>query len=130
MFDAKAVKERLKSFGYEAGEEDNFSLAFCVGKVQDSIKNRLHVPRIPAGLEHVAVDMAAGEFLQAKKTFAPDSLSGLDLDYAVKQIQQGDTNTVFASGEGSLTAEQRLDAFIRSLLSGEKEILHYRRLKW
>ena len=88
------------------------------------------MPRIPAGLEHVAVDMAAGEVLQAKKTFAPDSLSGLDLDYAVKQIQQGDTNTVFATGEGSLTAEQRLDAFIRSLLSGEKEILHYRRLKW
>ena len=33
--------------------------------------------------------MAAGEFLLAKKTFAPDSLAGLDLGVAVKQIQPG-----------------------------------------
>lgn len=130
MFDAKAVKERLKSFGYEAGEEDNFSLAFCVDRVRSSIKNKAHLERVPAELEHVAVDMAVGEFLQAKKTFAPDSLSGLDLGAAVKQIQEGDTNTVFAVGEGSLTAEQRLDAFIKSLLARENELLHYRRLKW
>ena len=74
--------------------------------------------------------MAVGEFLLAKKTFAPDSLSGLDLGAAVKQIQAGDTNTVFATGEGSQTAEQRLDAFISHLLSREEEILHYRRLAW
>lgn len=130
MFDVKAVKKRLAAFGYEAGEGDDFSLSFCMEKVRSSIRNRTHLDSVPAGLEEAAVDMAAGEFLQAKKTFAPDSLSGLDLGAAVKQIQQGDTNTVFATGEGSLTAEQRLDAFIRSLLSGEKEILHYRRLKW
>ena len=130
MFDANAVKERLKSFGYEAGEGDGFCLAFCVEKVCSSIKNRIHMDTVPAGLEPVAVDMAAGEFLQAKKTFAPDSLAGLDLGMAVKQIQSGDTNTVFATGEGSLTEEQRLDAFIRRLQSRESEILHYRRLIW
>lgn len=130
MFDANAVKERLGSFGYEAGEEDAISLAFCVEKVRGSIKNKTHMPGVPEGLEHVAVDMAAGEFLLAKKTFAPDSLAGLDLGAAVKQIQEGDTNTVFATGEGSLTAEQRLDVFIRGLLARENEILHYRRLKW
>lgn len=130
MFDANAVKERLKSFGYETGEEDDFFLSFCVEKVCSSIKNRIHMDTVPAGLEPVAVDMAAGEFLQAKKTFAPDSLAGLDLGMAVKQIQSGDTNTVFATGEGSLTEEQRLDAFIRRLQSRESEILHYRRLIW
>ena len=130
MFGISVVKERLKSFGYEAGEEDELSLAFCVDKVQNSIKNRTHLNKVPSELEHVAVDMAAGEFLQAKKTFAPDGLSGLDLSAAVKQIQAGDTNTVFATGEGSQTAEQRLDAFIRILLTGENKILHYRRLKW
>lgn len=130
MFDADAVKERLKSFGYEAGEGDGFSLAFCVDKVCSSIKNRIHMDTVPAGLDPVAVDMAAGEFLQAKKTFDPDSLAGLDLGMAVKQIQSGDTNTVFATGEGSLTEEQRLDAFIRRLQSRESEILHYRRLIW
>lgn len=130
MFDVGIVKERLQAFGYEVREGDGFSLAFCVEKVRGSIKNKTHLSSVPADLEAVAVDMAAGEFLLAKKTFFPDSLEGLDLSMAVKQIQAGDTNTVFATGEGSLTAEQRLDAFISRLLSREGEILHYRRLKW
>ncbi len=130
MFDVEAVKERLTAFGYETGEGDDFSLSFCVEKVRGSIRNGTHLDIVPAGLEAAAVDMAAGEFLQAKKTFAPDSLTGLDLGAAVKQIQAGDTNTVFATGEGSLTAEQRLDIFIRHLQARESEILHYRRLKW
>lgn len=130
MFDVSIVKERLQAFGYEVGEGDGFSLVFCVEKVRGSIKNKTHLSNVPADLEAVAVDMAAGEFLLAKKTFSPDSLAGLDLGMAVKQIQAGDTNTVFATGEGSLTAEQRLDAFISRLLSREGEILHYRRLKW
>lgn len=130
MFDVGTVKERLGTFGYEAGEGDDFSLAFCIEKVKSQIKNKTHLNSVPAGLEHIAVDMAAGEFLRAKKTFSPESLAGLDLGMAVKQIQAGDTNTVFATGEGSLTAEQRLDAFIGGLLAGESEILHYRRLKW
>ena len=130
MFDVGIVKERLQAFGYVVREGDGFSLAFCVEKVRGSIKNKTHLSSVPADLEAVAVDMAAGEFLLAKKTFFPDSLEGLDLSMAVKQIQAGDTNTVFATGEGSLTAEQRLDAFISRLLSREGEILHYRRLKW
>ena len=130
MFNVSTVKERLKAFGYESGEGDDFSLVFCADKVRDSIKNKTHLSSVPVDLEAVAVDMAAGEFLLAKKTFSPDSLTGLDLGTAVKQIQAGDTNTVFATGEGSLTAEQRLDAFISRLLSREGEILHYRRLKW
>lgn len=131
MFDVDAVKERLKTLGYEeAGEGDTASLAFCVDKVKSSIRNKIHQSRIPPGLEHAAVDMAAGEFLLAKKTFAPDSLAGLDLGVAVKQIQTGDTNTTFAIGEGSSTPEQRLDGFISRLLAREEELLHYRRLKW
>lgn len=130
MFDVKAVKKRLAAFGYEAGEGDDFSLSFCMEKVRSSIRNRTHLDSVPAGLEEAAVDMAAGEFLQAKKTFAPDSLAGLDLGAAVKQIQAGDTNTVFATGEGNLTAEQRLDIFISRLQARESETLHYRRLKW
>jgi len=130
MFDISAVTERLKALGYEAGEGDAVSLAFCIEKVRNKIKTKTHQKKLPRELEYTAIDMAAGEFLLAKKTFAPDSLTGLDLNAAVKQVQIGDTNTVFATGEGSLTAEQRLDALISRLLSGEEEILHYRRLKW
>ena len=130
MFDTGTVMERLRALGFEAGDGDGISLAFCVDKVRESIKSRTHLKDVPRELECIAADMAAGEFLMAKKTFAPDSLAGIDLDAAVKQMQIGDTNTVFATGEGSLTAEQRLDAFISRLLSGQEEILHYRRLRW
>lgn len=125
------VKARLQSFGYKIQNGDEAILNFCIQKVESSIKNDCNVSSIPDGLVCIAVDMAVGEFLTAKKTFSPDSIAGLDLDYAVKQIQTGDTNTVFATGEGSQTAEQRLTAFIGYLLTyGKGEFACYRRIRW
>lgn len=131
MFNTDAVKDRLKSLGYEVKADDEFALTFCVEKVRSTIKNEINWQDVPEELEHIAVDMAAGEFLLSKKTFAPNDLVGFDLDYAVKQIQTGDTNTVFATGEGSLTPEQRLTAFINYLLSyGKAEFNSFRRIRW
>lgn len=125
------VKERLSSFGYELQEGDEFALAFSIQKVENTIKNDCNVSEVPDGLMNIAVDMAVGEFLTAKKTFAPDSIAGIDLELAVKQIQTGDTNTVFAVGEGSLTPEQRLNAFLNYLLTyGREEFSCYRKIKW
>lgn len=131
MYRVDEVKKRLQSFGYEVREDDMFSLTFCVEKVRSSIKNDINWQDVPEGLEHIAVDMAVGEFLNAKRTFAPDDLSNFDLDFAVKQIQTGDTNTVFAVGDGSSTPEQRLTAFIGYLLSyGKSEFNSFRRIRW
>lgn len=131
MFNTDAVKDRLKSLGYEVKADDEFALTFCIEKVRNTIRNETNQNEVPEGLEHIAVDMAAGEFLLSKKTFAPNDLVGFDLDYAVKQIQTGDTNTVFATGEGSLTPEQRLTAFINYLLSyGKAEFNSFRRIRW
>lgn len=125
------LKERLKSFGYELQEEDEFVLTFSIQKVENTIKNDCNTITIPDGLINIAIDMAAGEFLTAKKTFAPESISGLDLEMAVKQIQEGDTNVVFTTGEGSLTAEQRLNAFLNYLLTyGRSEFYCYRKIRW
>lgn len=127
----ETVKERLQSFGYELQEGDDAALAFSVQKAENTIKNDCGVLAIPEGLVNIAVDMAAGEFLTMKKTFSPDSIAGLDLDMAVKQIQAGDTNTVFAAGEGSLTAEQRLNNFLNYLLTyGRSEFSCYRKIRW
>lgn len=127
----ETVKERLESFGYEWQEGDEFALSFAVQKVENSIRNNCNISSIPDGLMNIAADMAAGEFLTAKKTFSPDSVAGLDLELAVKQIQAGDTSTVFAVGEGSLTAEQRLDAFLNHLLTyGRGELACYRKIRW
>jgi len=125
------VKERLKSFGYELQEGDKFALTFSIQKVENTIENDCNTPSIPDGLVNIAVDMAVGEFLTAKKTFSPGSIAGLDLDMAVKQIQTGDTNTVFATGEGSSTPEQRLNAFLNYLLTyGRDEFSCYRKIRW
>lgn len=132
MFDVETVTKRLESFGYKVkAESDGFALAFCIEKARNTIKNETNQNEVPVGLESVAVDMAAGEFLLSKKTFAPDDLTGFDLDFAVKQIQTGDTSTTFAVGEGSQTPEQRLNTFINYLLSyGRTEFSAFRRIKW
>lgn len=130
MFDVDTVKKRLGSLGYEIRIEDEISLMFCIEKVCTSIKNEINRPDVPEGLEHIAADMAVGEFLLSKKTFAPDDLTGLDLECAVKQIQTGDTSTVFAT-ENSQNPEQRLTTFINYLLSyGKAELSSYRRIRW
>lgn len=131
VFDVEAVTKRLKTFGYEVKVDDKVALTFCIEKVSSSIKNEINWRDIPEGLEHIAIDMAVGEFLLSKKTFAPDDLTAFDLEYAVKQIQEGDTNTVFATGESSLTPEQRLTTFINYLLSyGKAEFSSFRNLRW
>jgi len=125
------LKERLQSLGYAPKESDNALLGFALQKVENTIKNDCNVAAVPEGLRRIAVDMAAGEFLLSKKAFAPDDLAGLDLDAAVKQIQEGDTTVVFAAGEGSRTTEQRLDLLINYLLSyGRGEFSCYRKVRW
>lgn len=125
------VKERLESFGYILKEGEEAVLTFSIQKVENTIKNDCNLSSIPEGLANIAVDMAIGEFLTAKKTFSPDDIAGLDLDFAVKQLQEGDTNTVFTTGEGTLTAEQRLNTFLNYLLThGRDEFSCYRRLRW
>ena len=125
------VKQRLMSFGYELKEGDEMLLSFSVQKAESLVKNECNVSEIPEGLFNIAVDMAVGEFLLAKKTFAPDDIAGLNLDMAVERIQQGDSDTVFAVGKGSQTAEQRLDALIQHMLTGGREQFScYRRIRW
>ncbi len=124
------VKKRLESFGYVLKAEDDAALVFSIGKVCSTIKNDCNLQKVPDGLLRIAVDMAAGEFLTAKKTFSPDSIAGLDLGLAVKQLQIGDTNTVFAT-EGNQTSEQRLNSFLNYLLTyGRDEFSCYRKIRW
>ena len=125
------VKKRLESFGYVLKDGDKAILSFSIEKVTNTIKNDCNLSSVPDGLVNIAVDMAVGEFLTAKKTFSPDEIEGLDLDYAVKQIQEGDTSTVFATGEASLTPEQRLSSLLNYLLvHGRDEFSCYRKLRW
>ncbi len=129
MFE-KTVK-RLEGFGYKLKAGDKAVLKFAVEKVTNTIKNECNVSAVPDGLINIAVDMAAGEFLGTKKAFSPADIAELNLEIAVKQIQVGDTSTVFAVGEGSLTPEQRFDLFVEHLLNyGRGELACYRKIRW
>jgi len=129
--DVETVTSRLESLGYEVREADGASLTYCVDKVRNTIKNETNCNNVTEGLMHVAVDMACGEFLNAKLTFAPDDIEGFDLETAVKQITTGDTTTVFAINDGSMTDEQRLYAFVNYILTnGRNEFNSYRCVKW
>ncbi len=125
------IKERLQSLGYTVKDSDDIAINFAMQKVENTIKNDCNVSAIPDGLIHVAINMVVGEFLMSKKTFAPGDLLNFNLDSAVKQIQEGDTNISFAVGEGIKTDEQRLDSFIDYLLNyGRDEFITYRRFRW
>ena len=125
------IKERLQSLGYTVKDSDDIAINFAMQKVENTIKNDCNISAIPDGLMNIAIDMVVGEFLMSKKTFAPNDLPSLNLEVAIKQIQEGDTNIAFAIGEGSKTDEQRLDSFINYLLSyGRGEFNTYRRFKW
>jgi hypothetical protein len=125
------IKERLQSIGYAVKDSDDIAINFAMQKVENTIKNDCNISAITDGLMNIAIDMVVGEFLMSKKTFAPDDLLNFNLDAAIKQIQEGDTNISFAVGEGSKTDEQRLDSFIDYLLNyGRDEFITYRRFRW
>lgn len=113
-----------------AGAADDPLLDIALNNVQWRIKNLSNLSEIPEGLESLAVSMAVGEYLNMKK--CSGQLEGFDLDAAaVKSIQEGDTNIIFALGEGSSTPEQRLNSLIDYLINGRiGEIYRYRRLVW
>ena len=118
----------LNAFGVTGAEADPL-IDFVLDSVVERVKNETNLNTIPEGLKKLAVEMALGQYLSLKKNLG--QLEGFDLEAAVKQIQEGDTNTVFAIGEGNTTPEQRLDTLINYLINGRtREFIRYRRVVW
>ena len=113
-----------------AGAAENPLLVLVINQVQWRIKNLTNLQEVPEGLVGLAVQMAAGEFLSMMK--GSGQLEGFELEEAaIKQIQEGDTNTVFSVGDGSYTPEQRLNSLIDFLINGQiGEIYRYRKMVW
>ncbi len=124
----EAVVKVLEGFALTIPPGDPV-LSLVLENVQWRIKNLTNLSEVPEGLAGMAAAMAAGEYLRMKK--GAGQLEGFDLDAAVKSIKEGDTDITFAIGDGSSTAEQRLDALISTLTEGRMgEIYRYRRLVW
>lgn len=126
------VTMRLMTFGYTVTEKDQLILKFVTGEAAQYVCNFCNFKTcpddVPSSLQYVTADRAVGAFLQHKKTFEPADLS-IDLDMVVKQIQTGDTNTVFS--DGSKTTEQRLDELVQYLMNyGKQQMYSHRKVKW
>lgn len=131
----EVVNMRLMTFGYVVTEQDQRILNYVTNHAAQYVCNYCNFKKcpddIPSALQYVTADYAVGEFLQQKKTFAPADLSNLNLDLAIKQITTGDTTTVFATGEGSQTDEQKLNTFINHLMTyGKHDLNSHRKVKW
>ncbi len=125
-----AARERLNSFGYVFKDGDEALMSLAVKRAESGALNDLGRPDIPEGLIPVVADMAAGEFLRAKRTFSPADIAVLAGSPMVKQISLGDAQTSFAvNAEDS--PEVRLDRFISYLLEhGKGELSCYRKIRW
>lgn len=124
----ESVLERLDSFGYEVKDSDAWMIGFSMQKVQNSIFNDCNISEIPDGLLHIAVDMACGEFLLAKKQSGQLELGSLDLTGAVSSIKEGDTQVNFNNDESD---SDKVDSLLNHLLnSGKGELVCYRKIRW
>lgn len=121
-----AVGARLDSLGISMRGSDSWVLDFAIQKVKHHINNACNTPSLPDGLYEVAVDMACGEFLFAKKQGG--TLSDLDFEAVVKQVSAGDTTVSFDTTQ---SPEKRFDDLISFLLTrGTGDFACYRKLKW
>ncbi|MFF5993458.1 hypothetical protein AAGS61_01735 [Lysinibacillus sp. KU-BSD001] len=127
------VKERLVALGVTLSNEptstDDYLLTFAVNKTTDHIKNQTNLDAIPQGLEHVAIDMAVGEFLFTKKSMGLLSVDTLNFEEVAKRVKDGDTDVEFAVDAKS-TPEARFNAFITYLQHNEVDFVKYRVLTW
>ncbi|WP_431808799.1 hypothetical protein [Lysinibacillus sphaericus] len=127
------VKARLKSLGISVSSEPNSAdevmLFFCITKVTNHINNQTNLSKIPQGLHEIAVDMVVGEFLYAKKSMGALSVETLDFELIAKQVQDGDTNVMFAI-DASSTPEAQFNSFIAYLQHNEVDFTRYRVFVW
>lgn len=127
------VMLRLGALGVPVSNDptstDTYLLTFAVNKTIDHIKNQTNLNAVPEGLTHVAIDMAVGEFLYAKKSMGLLDVSSLDFSTATKRVKDGDTDVEFLVDVKS-TPEANFNAFLNYLQHNEIDFVRYRVLTW
>lgn len=129
MKQTELLEQRLAMFGYIATETDASVLCYLLAQTENDIRAQCNIDKLPADLLDVIIDRTVGAFLKEKK--ATGQLEDFDLDIVEKSISEGDTSVTYATGDGSLTPEQRLDKLIADLTGrGKERVSRYRRLVW
>lgn len=108
---------------------DMYLLNFAVNKTIDHINNQTNLNEVPEGLTHIAVDMAVGEFLFAKKSMGLLDIETLDFSAITKRVKDGDTDVEMVVDAKS-TPEAKFDAFLNYLRHNETDFIRYRVMLW
>lgn len=108
---------------------DDMLLKHAIDKVTSHIKNQTNLSVVPRGLKELAIDMVVGEFLLTKKAMGLLDVETLNFEAVAKQVQDGDTNVVFAI-EANRTPEAQFEAFILYLKHSNTDFVKYRVLTW
>ena len=125
------VEQLLTAMGYVKQETDNFLLQFCVDRVTERIKNACNVSEIPNGLRYTAVDLMAVEFLSFQiGAGATAGFENLNFEPVVKQLEEGDTNIVYAVDVNSSDSAQLLGLLNLLKTTAEAQFVTYRRIAW
>lgn len=123
------IKNRLSYLGYELKNSDEWTVNFLIDKVENSIKNKCNINIIPKMLEEAETDMICGEFLLYLKNSGNLDIENINIDAAVKSIQEGDTSISYS--DKSKTPEERLDLIINYLMKNKTgDLIRYRRIVW
>lgn len=123
------AKQLLSAWGVTVPEEDPVLPQLCRA-VEAELEALLHRRELPEILSHLVLFRVVGRYLSMQKN-SGQLAEAFDLEAAVKQIQEGDTSVTFSLGEGSLTAEQRLDLLCESLCDWGRELLSaFRKVDW
>ncbi|MBQ7295994.1 MAG: hypothetical protein IJW86_07350 [Clostridia bacterium] len=127
------VAKRLKVLGVHYATESDYAIIYAADNAETTIKNETNLDIVPEGLKFVWVDMAAGYFLQEKKSLGQLKICGVDLSEApAKSITEGDVSITFASAsDGVKSPEARLDELIKKLINPpQSAYARFRRLQW
>lgn len=122
------VIARLEALGYEIREGDEAALLFAANRTEEKIKNYCNVSEIPDGLHFKAVDMACGDFLNAKSSLGQLSGYAAADGRLIKTVSEGDTTVTYQDS----TAAAELRSFIDGLCgaAADSELIKYRKLCW
>lgn len=121
----------LTALGFPPDPNENVSLLkWALEQAENYAKLQLNLPLIPADAEKPLLNIAAGEYLKAKKALSAEEIKPLSSSPAVKRLELGDTKTEFDT-DNFTTPEQRFDLLTEYLItSGKTQLEGYRRLKW
>ena len=133
------LSDLIYLIGFTDAELDPL-MDICLRNAKANILTDINQEEMPAGLHNACACRAAGEYLRIKLdsgTLTAGQLDALQpeaMEYAVKQIKEGEVSTTFAVGDSKDPRESalaRLAALAKWLANYGAEMLPaHRRMRW